>query len=81
VPPLKDYGFGQAQSATDFIRTIHMLEQDFIRAYGRLAANIQTKDVLNFAAHIPADEMRHLTVWHHELGKPNYGKHAAFASS
>jgi hypothetical protein len=80
VGPQKDYGFGQAQSATDFIRVVHMLEQDFIRAYGSLAANVQNKDVLNFAAHILADEVRHLTVWHHELGIPNYGKHAAFSS-
>lgn len=81
VEPKKDYGFGQAKSATDFIRVVHMLEQDFIRAYATLAANLQNKGVLNFAAHILADEVRHLTVWHHELGIPNYGKHAMFTSA
>jgi hypothetical protein len=80
VEPQKDYGFGQAHSATDFIRVVHMLEQAFIRGYATLAANVQNKDVLNFAAHILADEVRHLTVWHHELGIPNYGKHAALSS-
>jgi hypothetical protein len=80
VEPRKDYGFGQARSATDFIVVVHMLEQDFIRVYANHAANLQNKDVLNFAAHILADEVRHLTVWAHELGIPNYGKHAAFSS-
>jgi len=30
--------------------------------------------VLTFAAYVLADEVRHLTVWNHELGIPNYGK-------
>jgi rubrerythrin len=80
VEPRKDYGFGQARSATDFIRVVHMLEQDFIRVYAIHAASVQNKDVLNFAARILADEVRHLTVWQHELGIPNYGKPAAFSS-
>jgi Ferritin-like domain len=80
VGPLKDYGFRRAKSAADFIRLVHSLEQEFIRAYATLAANVQNKDVLNFAAHILADEVRHLTVWHHELGIPNWGKHAALSS-
>lgn len=80
VPPLRDYGFGEAKSATQFMRVVHGLEEDFIRAYGNLAANVDSKGVLDFAAHILADEVRHLTVWHHELGLANYGKYAAFSN-
>ena len=78
--PNKTFHFGRIKTALDFMRMIHLLEQDFIRAYSTLAANLQNKGVLNFAAHILADEVRHLTVWHHELGIPNYGKHTLFSS-
>lgn len=78
--PNQRFHFGKIKSAPDFMRMVHLLEQDFIRAYSTLAANLQNKGVLNFAAHILADEVRHLTIWHHELGIPNYGKHTLFAS-
>ena len=78
--PKEKFHFERIKTAPDFMRIIHLLEQDFIRAYSTLAANLQNKGVLNFAAHILADEVRHLTVWHHELGIPNYGKHTLFSS-
>ncbi len=78
--PDQRFHFGKIKSAPDFMHMVHLLEQDFIRAYSTLAANLQNKGVLNFAAYILADEVRHLTVWHHELGIPNYGEHTLFAS-
>ena len=72
--PKKEFNFGRIKSDADFARLVRGYELDFVRAYSSLAANVQNKGVLNFAAYILADEVRHLTVWNHELGSPNYGK-------
>lgn len=72
--PKKEFNFGRIKSDTDFARLVRGYEQDFVRAYSTLAANVQNKGVLTFAAYVLADEVRHLTVWNHELGIPNYSK-------
>ena len=66
------YHFGRLKTADDILKLALRLEEGAAAAYSTLASNIENKDVLNFAAHVLADEVRHVTVLKNALGLPNY---------
>ncbi|CAN5642021.1 ferritin-like domain-containing protein [soil metagenome] len=68
----KRYRFGQLKSDKDILRLAYRLEQGAVDAYATLASNIQNRTVLDYAAHVLADEVRHATVLKSVLGMRNY---------
>ncbi|MBI4469322.1 MAG: ferritin-like domain-containing protein [Acidobacteria bacterium] len=66
------YRFGALRTDTDILKLARRLEQGAVDAYVTLASNIQNRTVLDFAAHVLADEVRHVTVLKNALGLPNY---------
>jgi hypothetical protein len=56
------YQFGNFKTAKDVLRFAIKYEQGAVSAYSTLASNIKNKAVLNFAANVLVDEVRHATV-------------------
>jgi hypothetical protein len=56
------YSFGPLKNLRDVLKLARKLEQGAVDAYASLASNIQNRAVLDFAAHVLADEVRHVTV-------------------
>ena len=72
IEPQNKYSFGRLKSDKDILKLARNLEQGAIDAYANLASSIQNRTVLDFAAHVLADEVRHVTVLKSVLGIPNY---------
>ena len=70
--PEKKYDFGSLHSEKDVLRLARDREHGAVLAYGTLASNILTKDVLNFGANVLVDEVRHRTILNAALGIANY---------
>jgi len=70
--PEKKYLFGPLHNEQDILRLARNLEHGAMQAYATLASNIQTKPVLNFAANVLVDEVRHFTILNSVLGGQNY---------
>ncbi len=66
------YSFGRLKSDKDILKLAHRLEQGAVDAYASLASSIQNRTVLDYAAHVLADEVRHVTVLKSALGIKNY---------
>ena len=66
------YSFGRLKSDKDILKLARNLEQGAVDAYSTLASSIENRTVLDFAAHVLADEVRHVTVLKSVLGLPNY---------
>jgi rubrerythrin len=66
------YHFGRLKTADDVLKLARRLEEGAATAYSTLASSIENKTVLNFAAHVLVDEVRHLTVLRNALARPNY---------
>ena len=66
------YRFGRLRDASDILKLALRLEQGAATAYRTLASSVQNKTVLNFAAHVLADEVRHATVLRRVLDLRNY---------
>lgn len=66
------YRFGGLSHANDVVKLALRLEHGAATAYTTLASSVQNKTVLNFAAHVLADEVRHATVLRNVLGLRNY---------
>jgi len=67
-----NWDFGPLPNATAILVLACQLESGAVDAYSGLAANIENRDVLNYAAHVLADEVRHRTVLNGALGRRNY---------
>ncbi len=70
--PEEKYDFGPLRNEQDILRLARNLEYGAMQAYATLASNIQTKPVLNYAANVLVDEVRHFTILNSVLGVPNY---------
>ena len=70
--PEKKYDFGPLHSEQDILRLARNLEHGAMQAYATLASNIQSKPVLNFAANVLVDEVRHFTILNSVLSGKNY---------
>ena len=68
----ESYRFGRLSHADGILRLALRLEQGAVAAYTTLASSIQNKTVLNFSAHVLADEVRHASVLRSVLGLRNY---------
>lgn len=66
------YRFGRLKTADDILKLALRLEEGAVAAYSTLASSIENKTVLNFAAHVLADGVRHVTVLKNALGLGNY---------
>jgi len=66
------YRFGRLKTADDILKLALRLEEGAGAAYSTLASSIENKTVLNFAAHVLADEVRHAAVLKNALGLPSY---------
>ncbi len=66
------YRFGRLRDANDILKLALRLEDGAAAAYRTLASSIQNKTVLNFAAHVLVDEVRHSTVLRGVLNLRNY---------
>jgi hypothetical protein len=66
------YHFGRLSSANGILRLACQLERSAVNAYATLASNIQNRTVLNYAAHVLADEARHVAILNGALGRRNY---------
>jgi len=62
VDAQEKYSFGPIKSLNEILKLARKLEKGAVDAYATLAANIQNRAVLNYAAHVLADEVRHVTV-------------------
>ncbi|MBI4469323.1 MAG: DUF4439 domain-containing protein [Acidobacteria bacterium] len=62
------YDFGSIKAAGDILELAHRLEQGAADAYLANAAKLQNTVILNEAAGILADEVRHATVFKQALG-------------
>lgn len=70
--PEKRYDFGRLKTEKDILRLARDRENGAVTAYGTLAANILTRDVLNFGANVLVDEVRHRTILDTVLGIPTF---------
>lgn len=70
--PEKHYNFGRLKTEKDILRLARDRENGAVTAYATLAANILTKDVLNFGANVLVDEVRHRTILDTVLGNPTF---------
>lgn len=68
----KHYRFGRLRHANDVLKLALRLEHGAATAYTTLASSVRNKTVLNFAAHVLVDEVRHATVLRNVLGLRNY---------
>ena len=68
----QSYRFGRLRDANDILKLALRLEQGAAAAYRTLASSIQNKTVLNFAAHVLGDVVRHSTALRGVLGLRNY---------
>jgi len=68
VAPLAHYDFGTITSANDILKLAAKLEQGAEDAYLAHAAKLQSAVILNDAALILVDEVRHVTVLRQALG-------------
>ena len=66
------YRFGRLRDASDILQLALRLEQGAAAAYRTLASSVQSKPVLDFTAHVLADEVRHATVLRSVLTLRNY---------
>lgn len=70
--PEKRYEFGHLKTEKDILRLARDRENGAATAYATLAANVFSKAVLNFAANVLVDEVRHRTILDTVLGNPTY---------
>ena len=56
------YSFGRLNSVSDILKLARKLEHGAVDAYSTLAANIKSKAILEYAAHVLVDEVRHAVV-------------------
>ncbi|CAN5642323.1 ferritin-like domain-containing protein [soil metagenome] len=70
VEPKPGYDFGVIKTAEDILGLAHKLEQGAVEAYLANAAKLQNRIILNDAAAILVDEVRHATVLKLALGLP-----------
>ena len=71
-PAKSGYRFGALRTADDILKLALQLESGAATAYRTLASSVQNRTVLGFAAHILADEVRHMTVLRTVLKLPTY---------
>ncbi len=71
-PARSAYTFGPLRTADDILRLAVTLESGAVTAYRTLASTVENKTVLNFAALVLADEVRHQTVLRSVLKLPTY---------
>lgn len=70
VLPGKDYDFGEIKTAADVLTLAHRLEQGAADAYLANAAKLESAEVLDAAAGILSDEVRHATTLKLALSQP-----------
>lgn len=70
VAPRAAYDFGTIASAADILTLAHRLEQGAADAYLANAAKLENSSVLDAAAGILVDEVRHATVFALALSQP-----------
>lgn len=70
VLPSKDYDFGTIRTVEDILAIAHRLEQGATDAYLANAAKLESADILDAAAGILVDEVRHATALKLALSLP-----------
>lgn len=70
VLPRKDYAFGTLSRAEDVLTLAHRLEQEAADAYLANAGKLESAEVLDAAAGILIDEVRHATAFKLALSLP-----------
>lgn len=70
VLPRKDYDFGTISTAGNILALAHRLEQGAADAYLANAAKLQSAEILDAAAGILVDEVRHATAFKLALSLP-----------
>lgn len=70
VLPQEAYDFGTITAAGDILALAHRLEQGAVDAYLANAGNLDSRDILDAAAGILADEVRHATAFKLALSLP-----------
>ena len=70
VLPTDTYDFGTITTAGDILTLAHRLEQGAADAYLANAGNLDSRDILDAAAGILADEVRHATAFKLALSLP-----------
>ena len=70
VQPLASYDFGTIQTAKEVLELAHKLEQGAVDAYLASAAKLESATILDGAAGILADEVRHATAFKLALSLP-----------
>ncbi len=70
VEPKPQYDFGTITTAADILNLAHKLEQGAVDAYLANAAKLKSGVILNDAAAVLVDEVRHATVFKQALGLP-----------
>ena len=68
--PKSEYDFGTIRSATDILKLAQRLEQGAADAYLTHAASLESRTVLDAAAQVLVDEVRHSTAFKSLLGLP-----------
>ena len=70
VEPKQQYDFGVIKTAEDILQLAHKLEQGAVDAYLANAAKLQSSVILDAAAAVLVDEVRHATVFKQALNLP-----------
>ncbi len=70
VLPAEPYDFATITTAGDILTLAHRLEQGAVDAYLANAANLESRDILDAAAGILVDEVRHATAFKLALSLP-----------